>query len=165
MCFLHGSEIAGRLVLPVGEGAVQPAGVDLRVSEVSVFMGPGGLAGGKRLPPSRPLLPVRGAWRLGPGAYKVRFVEEVRVPLDTVGLCFPRSTLLRSGVALHCAVWDPGYRGRGEALLMVYNRYGFELGVGERVAQLVFARLCGGPGEAYRGDYQGEGLGSEGAEP
>ena len=166
MCFLTGAKIAGLgLVVPARKGSVQPAGVDLSVSEVSVFSGGGALAGGKLVPGGRPLLPRSGVWRLGPGVYRVRFAEEVRVPRWAVGLCFPRSTLLRSGVFLGCAVWDPGYHGRGEALLAVLNPHGFALGVGERIAQIVFARLCEEAESGYSGDYQGEGLvDSEGLE-
>jgi dUTP pyrophosphatase len=143
----------------VDAGQVQPAGVDLRVEEVHRFLGPGVLgAGERRLPDTEPLEPRSGWWSLGPGAYKVVFMDGVSVPSTAVGLCFPRSSLLRSGVLLGCAVWDPGYRGRGEALLLVANEGGFRLERGARVAQLVYLSL-GESWEVYRGRFLGERLG------
>jgi dUTP pyrophosphatase len=69
----------------------------------------------------------------------------------------PRSTLLRSGVAIHTAVWDAGYSGRGEGLLSVLNPKGYRLQRGAAVLQLVFLRLGAATAEGYRGKYQGEG--------
>jgi len=101
---------------------VQPAGVDLRLGEVFEFLNEGLLTqGSRRLPDVRPVRPADGLYRLQPGAYKIRFMDVVSVPPDAVGLCFPRSTLLRMGVSISCAVWDPGYSGRGESLMTVLN--------------------------------------------
>ncbi len=138
---------------------VQAAGVDLRLGEVYEFLNAGLLVGDeRRLPDVRPLRAEDGVYRLGPKAYKVRFADVVEVPPDAVGLCFPRSTLLRMGVTISCAVWDPGYRGRGESLMIVWNPHGVILGVGTRVAQLVFLRLESRPSRLYSGAYQGENL-------
>ena len=57
----------------------------------------------------------------------------------------PRSSLLRSGVALHTAVWDAGYRGRSQSLLTVHHPEGFRLQRDARLAQLVFFRLSNLP--------------------
>jgi len=104
---------------------VQPAGVDLRLGEVFEFLNEGLLTqGSRRLPDVRPVRPADGLYRLQPGAYKIRFMDVVSVPPDAVGLCFPRSTLLRMGVSISCAVWDPGYSGRGESLMTVLNPHG-----------------------------------------
>lgn len=142
-------------------GQVQPAGIDLRVDGVEVLDEPGYLGvEERRVPRGRPLEPVDGLrWRLPPGAYRIVFMDAVSIPSGAVGLCFPRSSLLRMGVLLGCAVWDPGYRGRGAALLIVANSGGLVLERGARVAQLVLVKLDSLPGELYRGRYQGEGLG------
>ncbi len=151
--------LAWRSVPGAGEEQVQPAGVDLRVGEVEVLRGPGRLGEADRvIPGGEPLEPSGGWWRLAPGAYRVRFLDPVRVPVDAMGLCYPRSSLLRMGAALHCAVWDPGYEGRGQALLTVHNPAGVAIEVGARIAQIVFIRLVEPAHEAYRGRYQGEGL-------
>ena len=55
------------------------------------------------------------------------------------------------------AVWDAGYEGRSEALLVVHARAGFRVQRGARLAQLVFFRATGYT-DAYSGAYQGEHL-------
>jgi dUTP pyrophosphatase len=87
----------------------------------------------------------------------IRFSEVVALPLDVMAFGRPRSSLLRCGAAIHTAVWDAGYHGRSEALLMVYAEAGVRLAQGARVLQLVFVRLEA-PTHAYAGAYQGENL-------
>ncbi|MCD6084096.1 MAG: deoxyuridine 5'-triphosphate nucleotidohydrolase [Desulfurococcales archaeon] len=138
---------------------VQPAGVDLTVCKVYAFTSPAYIGfKDRKLAGIREIEPVNGIWRLGPGAYKVMFNEVVKVPNDVVGLCFPRSSLLRSGVIFTCTVWDPGYVGRGEGLLTVLNPQGLELEVSARVAQLVFIKLMEKPSRVYEGAYKGENI-------
>ncbi|HLB27762.1 MAG TPA: deoxyuridine 5'-triphosphate nucleotidohydrolase, partial [Dehalococcoidales bacterium] len=69
----------------------------------------------------------------------------------------PRSSLLRCGVTVNTAVWDAGYSGRSQSLLVVYNPLGFRLQKDARVVQLVFFRLTGET-EGYKGAYQGENI-------
>jgi len=155
---LPGYKAAG-YIAGVMASQVQPAGVDLRVESVFSFNSPGLLGVEKRVLSNVVEVPLtNGFWELGPGAYKVRFVEAVEVPLGYVGFCFPRSSLLRMGAYVGCAVWDPGYRGRGEALLYVVNPHGIRLEAKARIVQLVFIRMEEEPGEGYRGVYQGENL-------
>ncbi len=75
------------------------------------------------------------------------------MPLDCGGLVFPRSSLLRMGVHLPTAVWDAGYRGRGESLLLVVNPAGLRVQRGSRIAQLVLFRLTEQT-RGYQGRYQ-----------
>lgn len=144
----------------VGETAQpQPAGVDISICEVHKLRSNGVLGVSFReLPETEPIEPQNGWWYLGQGVYKVRYCEIVEIPLDVVALCFPRSSLLRMGVDLRCTVWDPGYKGRGEGLLIVHNPYGVRLEVKARVAQLVFIKLVERPERGYTGVYYGEGL-------
>ncbi|MEB3773705.1 MAG: deoxyuridine 5'-triphosphate nucleotidohydrolase [Desulfurococcales archaeon] len=155
---MTGDEVA-RFISGITPSQVQPAGVDLRVSELKVLDSQGILGAESRVVPEGRLVePVDGWWSLEPGAYRIRFMEVVEVPGDSVGFCYPRSSLARMGAMLGCGVWDPGYRGRGESLLIVFNPYGLRLEVGARVAQLVYARLSRRPGRLYRGAYHGEGI-------
>lgn len=62
------------------------------------------------------------------------------------------------GVTVHLAVWDPGYVGRGEALMVVLNPHGVEIEQGARVAQLLLIKLVEKPDRVYRGRYYGENL-------
>jgi Deoxycytidine deaminase len=154
--------LPGHLAINNVKGATakpQPAGVDISVCEVYEFKSRGFIGVERReLPCVERLEDVEGFWALSPGVYKVRYCEVVEIPLEAVALCFPRSSLLRMGVDLRCTVWDPGYRGRGEGLLVVHNPYGVRLEKGVGVAQLVFVRLLEKPRQGYSGLYQGEGL-------
>lgn len=139
---------------------LQPSGIDLRVERVQRLTSPGllGAADTVREPAAREdVAPdVDGWWSLPQGAYVITYREKVNIPLDLVGFSWPRSSLPRSGVAIHGAVWDPGYSGRGEGMLSVNNARGFRLQRGARVLQIVFFRLASAAGEGYRGRYHGE---------
>lgn len=143
---------------------LQPNGVDLTLDSIATFTGPGTLARdnrARRLPGNEELPFDRDGWLdLAPGPYLVRFTEKVNLPVDCMAYARPRSSLLRSGVALHTAVWDAGYSGQGAALLVVYDPYGFRLQHQARIVQLVFHRLSAATASGYRGAYQGESGGS-----
>ena len=139
---------------------LQPSGVDLRVERVQLLSSPGllGAADTVREPAAREDVQVDkdGWWDLHRGGYVITYRERVNLPNDLIALVHPRSSLLRSGVTIHGAVWDPGYSGRGEGLLSVHNSRGYRLQRGARVAQLVFFRLSSPTDEPYRGRYHGE---------
>jgi dUTP pyrophosphatase len=139
---------------------LQPSGIDLRVERVQRLTSPAvlGAVDSVREPAGREDVPADadGWWSLAPGPYVITYREKVNIPLDLVGLSWPRSSLPRSGVAVHGAVWDPGYTGRGESMLSVQNPRGYRLQRGARVVQLVFFRLSSPTGEGYRGRYHGE---------
>lgn len=94
-----------------------------------------------------------GIYTLAPGAYRIRYREIVKVPENTMALAIPRSTLLRIGATVFTAVWDPGYEGRGEGLMVVFNPYGVEIEQGAQIAQLVFISLDKVTNFVYRGTY------------
>ena len=95
---------------------------------------------------------------LAPGPYLMTFNEVVNLPRWLMALARPRSSLLRSGVAIHTAVWDAGYSGRSQALLNVYYQNGFWLQQHARVAQLVFIPLAQPDSQGYSGRYQRENI-------
>ena len=121
------------------------------------FAEPGTLGVDERsLPAREDVAPDRDGWfSLPPATYGIRYVEPVEMPTDCGGLCFPRSSLLRMGLTVPTAVWDAGYGGRGESLLIVTNPHGVRLQRGARIAQLVVFRLTSAT-TAYAGRYQGE---------
>jgi dUTP pyrophosphatase len=84
--------------------------------------------------------------------------EVVALPLDIMALGRPRSSLLRSGVSIHTAVWDAGYQGRSQALLVVHHPEGYRVRKGARLLQLVFWRLAMPVDQGYQGTYQRENL-------
>jgi dUTP pyrophosphatase len=140
----------------------QPAGVDLSVESVWAFEGAGAIDldnKKRKLPAYKKLeFAADGALTLPPGAYKIIFNETVAIPIDCAALARSRSSLLRMGASVQTALWDPGYAGRSEALLVVHNPAGLTLHVHARVAQLVFIRLEAASGQVYSGQYQHENM-------
>ena len=139
---------------------LQPNGIDLRVGRVQRLTSPGllGVTDAVREPAAREEIQpdADGWWDLHQGSYVIGYAETVNLPPDLMAFARPRSTLLRSGVAIHTAVWDAGYSGRGEGLMSVLNPKGYRLQRGAAVLQLVFLRLGKATTEGYRGKYQGE---------
>ncbi|MCS7207027.1 MAG: deoxyuridine 5'-triphosphate nucleotidohydrolase [Dehalococcoidia bacterium] len=144
------------------DAQLQPHGFDLSLREVASFQRAGwvGAGGEREVAPTSPLpFGADGSLHLPPGAYLMTFNEVVRLPRDLMALAFPRSTLLRCGVSVHNAVWDAGYHGRSQALLVVFNPGGFRVARNARLVHMVFFRLERPTSQGYRGRYQGENLG------
>ena len=140
---------------------LQPNGVDLTLRDISLFQSSGKLAAsnsGRRVSGLAPLVfDGLDYIYLAPGIYSITYNEVVNLPRDIMALARPRSSLLRCGVTVGTAVWDAGYSGRSQSLLVVYNPQGFQLQRNARVVQLVFFRLTAAT-EGYQGDYQGENI-------
>ena len=140
---------------------LQNNGFDLTVRSVAAFASLGQLAldNGERVLPGMKSLEFDGTdyLTLLPGEYRVTYNEIVHLPKNVIALGFPRSSLLRCGADVRTAVWDAGYSGRSESLLLVHNPHGLRLKRNARLTQLVFVRL-GGDTDGYRGDYQGENI-------
>jgi dUTP pyrophosphatase len=157
--YLKGDDLV-KFITPLSRESLQPAGVDLTLGSVRLLNERGILDTDSRKIPEGVELKTtsEGFYVLEKGAYRIRFNEVVEVPEWAVGFCYPRSSLLRMGASVHCAVWDPGYKGRGEALLVVFNEKGIMIRKGARIAQMVFARLETLPTTTYKGKYLYEGL-------
>lgn len=144
------------------EEQLQPQGIDLTVRSVSRFGAAGQLGQSNEdrlLPPLVPLAPgENGYWNLGLGPYMITYNEEVRIPGHLMALGRPRSSMLRCGATLHTAVWDAGYYGRSQSLLVVHHPSGFRLAKDARVMQLVFLALTEELAQGYSGAFQGENL-------
>ena len=94
---------------------------------------------------------------LVPGAYIIAYNEIIHLPKNVMALASPRSSLLRCGVTVSTAVWDAGYSGRSQSLMVVYNPQGFRLQRNARIVQLVFLQLTSET-EGYQGAYQEENI-------
>ena len=143
----------------INEKQFQPAGFDYTLREVHKFKTAGRLDfdnSERRLSETEALPFKNGEVLLPKGAYKIIYNEYVKIPKNAIALCFPRSSLLRCGATLECAVWDPGYEGRSESLLIVHNEYGIVLKKNAKIGQLVFFSLLGEAKELYEGTYKGE---------
>ena len=154
--FRAGSFVADHLE-PVAPGQIQPNGVDLTAGTVFEPRERGRIGrDGKRIGDRRELAPDDGAdaYVLPPGGYVLQYGERVHVPEDHVGFVYPRSSLMRNACMLHTAVWDAGYEGRGEGLLVVHQEV--EIEPDARVAQFVLAEAT--HDGTYDGSYQGERL-------
>ena len=148
-----------RLFEELHDSQYQPAGVDITLKEVREFENAGKLDfdnSERVISGSVPLEFDGEKVHLGKGAYKVVFNEYVRIPKDVAGFCMPRSSLLRCGATLECAVWDPGYEGRSEALLVVMNEHGIVLKKDAKIGQMVFISLSDSADSLYSGRYKGE---------
>ena len=143
------------------EEQLQPNGIDLTLREVAMTQSPGKIAvdnNQRRLAGLAPLM-FGGLdfMQLMPGAYVITYNEIVHLPRNITALIFPRSSLLRCGVTVHTAVWDAGYHGRGQSLMVVYNPQGISLQRNARIVQLVFYNLTRET-EGYQGTYQRENI-------
>ena len=140
---------------------MQPNGFDLTLHEIALLQTSGRIAAssGQRLVSDLAPLVFDGLGfiDLMPGAYAVTYNEIVHLPSNIMALARPRSSLLRSGVTVETAVWDAGYSGRSQSLMVVHNPRGFRLQRNARIVQLVFLALTGNT-EGYSGSYQGENI-------
>ena len=143
------------------EEQVQPNGIDLTLREVSMLQSSGKIAvkDKQRLVSDVAPLVFDGLnfIDLMPGAYIITYNEIIHLPKNVMALATPRSSLLRCGVTINTAVWDAGYSGRSQSLMVVYNPQGFRLQRNARIVQLVFLQL-NQETEGYRGVYQGENI-------
>ena len=143
------------------EEQLQPNGIDLTLREVSLFQSQGTITAdnaGRRISDLAPLIyDGLGFIHLIPGSYLITYNEVVHMPNYIMALAFPRSSLLRCGATIYTAVWDAGYHGRAQSLMVVHNHNGLSLQRNARVVQLAFLRLTRET-DGYRGAYQRENL-------
>jgi len=143
------------------ETQLTPNGFDLTAGKIYKFDEAGAVDFSNKervVPEGKELIPKKknpddkfGWWRLKTGAYKVRTNEIVNLPNDLVAQAFTRTTLLRMGAFTQHGVWDAGFHGRGEFVLIVGNPCGIKVKQNARIAQLVF--LPTKETESYKGIY------------
>ena len=163
MTILTGSEAQNFVESMIDpETQTQMCGMELTVQKIERFTSAGAVAFDnieRELPLTEPMDFDHSGWiDLPAGAYLVTFNEIVNVPKEVAALARARSTLLRCGVSLETALWDPGYRGRSQSLLVVYNSQGLRLKKNARLMQLIFLRLGKEAEKVYSGKYQGENI-------
>ncbi len=144
------------------ETQLTPNGFDATVGHIFAFDEAGSLDFSNRersLPKTREIPLCRdnpedsyGWWDLEQGVYKVKTNETVNLPADLIALAFTRTSLLRMGACTHHGVWDAGFSGKSEFILVVANSHGLRLKQNSRVVQLVFQRVA--ETERYDGIYQ-----------
>ena len=139
-----------------------PNGFDLTVGKVFEFNSAGDIdfsnsqrvvPEGKELTPEKRKLEDKyGWWKLSQGAYKVRTNEVVSLPNNLAALGFTRTSLLRMGALTQNGIWDAGFKGRGEFILVVSNSKGINVKQNARVVQLMFIGVE--ETEGYQGIYK-----------
>jgi dUTP pyrophosphatase len=145
------------------ETQLTPNGFDLTAAKIFEFSGPGAVDFSnkeRKIPECRELAFSKedpddrfGWWKLGPGIYKVLTNEKVKLPLDLIGVAYPRSSLLRMGAFTQTGVWDAGFNGASEFVLVVANSRGIKLKQNARIAQLLFTKITETE-TGYSGIYQ-----------
>ena len=163
MTILTGGEARGLVESMIDpETQTQMSGVELTLQKIERFLTAGAVAFDnkeRKLPETELVNFDEMGWiELTVGAYLVTFNEIVNIPMDVTAMARARSTLLRCGATLETALWDPGYRGRSQSLLVVYNPQGLKLKKNARLMQLVFMRLENEAEKLYSGKYQGENI-------
>jgi len=157
---LEKSLVAGYIDL---DTQATPNGFDLTVAGISTFNSTGALdfSNKERVLPDCPEISPKkqkpgdkfGWWHLAKGAYKAKTNETVNLPNDLIAIAFPRTSLLRMGAYTHHGVWDAGFNGKGEFILVVENPQGLKLKQNARIAQLVFLPI-NETDQGYKGIYQ-----------
>ncbi len=137
---------------------MQPCGVDLSVKEIHRFVSKGTIdfTNEKRQVSKTEKIEFEEKVHLEKGIYKIVFNEYVKIPKDYAAMCLTRSSLLRCGANMEFALWDPGYEGRSESLLIVSNPFGIDIYKNARVAQMIFVKLEEQTDSLYSGVYKGE---------
>ena len=163
MRILSGKEIIERKIVEgiIGEKQIQPAGIDLTVKEIYKIVGSGRVdfdnTERKIAEREKVEFNQEGWTHLAPGVYMVILNEIVNIPKNCLAFAKPRSSITRNGCTVETAFWDPGYVGRSEVLLIVYNPKGISIKKNARILQLAFLENPGELGE-YNGIYKGENL-------
>ena len=157
---LSGEEISPLIkkVIEVNSGEQrQPAGYDVTLSSVHSYPKSRFVLGLEKGENSKlDVLPlIEGKYfDLEPGAYFVELNEITTIPDDAIGILLPRSTLLRNGLDIRTALFDPGYSGQPKVMLVCHRRARIERFA--RIGQLVIIKSDGEFGSKYSGRYQGE---------
>jgi dUTP pyrophosphatase len=142
------------------ETQIQPNGLELTLKEVKTMEGTGALDFDnteRKLPDAKTIKFCSDGWiHLPKGIYKILFNEVLNIPMNLAAIAKPRSSLIRCGATLETAVWDAGYRGRSESMLVVYNYAGFRVKRNARIIQLLFYTLEKEVEKGYSGVYQNE---------
>lgn len=144
------------------ETQVTPNGFDLTAGNIFEFTSNASLDFSNKeriLPQAKELLPQKkssqdkfGWWNLAKGVYKVKTNETINMPNNLTACAFTRTSLLRMGAFTQNGVWDAGFCGKSEFILVIENPFGINLKQNARVAQLVFFSVDAT--EGYNGIYK-----------
>ena len=134
----------------------QPAGYDVTISRVYSYSKAPHVIGISKTPNSNldEVIPQEDYFDLGVGAYLIDLNEVTTIPKDAIGILLPRSTLLRNGLDVRSALFDPGYSGQPKVMLVCHRPARIQRF--SRVGQLILFRSDSEFAKQYSGQYQGE---------
>ncbi|MEM5836543.1 MAG: deoxyuridine 5'-triphosphate nucleotidohydrolase [Candidatus Aenigmatarchaeota archaeon] len=143
------------------EVQLQPSSFDLTLREVYSLKNFGKIdfSNQERKLPELEKIEFKQGWiKLKQGCYIITFNEIVNMPSDLMAFVRSRSSLIRMGATIVSSLWDPGYRGRSNSLLVVFNKNGIKIKKNARVAQFVFFKLSKPTKHLYSGIYKNENI-------
>lgn len=134
----------------------QPAGYDVSVSKILSYSKTSYTLGITKGENSKleELQSSGSYYDLEEGAYFVELNEITTIPKDAIGILLPRSTLLRNGLDVRTALFDPGYSGQPKVMLVCHRPAKVERFA--RIGQLIIIKSDKEFGTTYNGSYQGE---------
>ncbi len=135
----------------------QPAGFDVTVNNIHSFPQTRftlGIAKGENSTLEDVPLVNGSYYDLEAGAYFVELNEITTIPPDAIGILLPRSTLLRNGLDVRTALFDPGYSGQPKVMLVCHRPARIQKF--SRIGQLIILKSDKEFSQKYSGRYQGE---------
>lgn len=141
---------------PLSEGQIQPASVDLRLSNYYLKVDENML---ETIDLEKEIVYqeiIRDEIIIPPHSFLLATtLEKIKLPPDITAFVEGRSSIGRMGLFIQNAGWvDPGYNGSITLELYNANRLPIKLYSGRRVCQLVFARMDRDALIPYSGKYQ-----------
>ena len=150
---------SGELVVePIDNGQIQPASIDLRLSDHFLKVDENRLEVIRLDAEVEYVELTQEQIVIPPHSFLLATTRErIRLPDDVTAFVEGRSSIGRIGLFIQNAGWvDPGFEGNLTLELYNANRLPIRLQTGRRICQLVFARMDRAALTPYSGKYQGQ---------
>jgi dCTP deaminase len=150
---------AGEIVVePLEDYQIQPASVDLRLSDHFLKVDENSV---ESITLDKPLSYIeikREQIVIPPQTFLLAVTREfIRLPANITAFVEGRSSIGRIGLFIQNAGWvDPGFAGTITLELFNANRLPIRLSAGRRICQIVFARMDSPASRPYAGKYQNQ---------
>lgn len=125
------------------EKQLTPQSFDLTIESIHDFAGKGRVDfsnKNRKIPETKKIEWQNKKISLGKGHYKIRANEYISMPDNLVGVARPRSSLLRCGCTVDTGIWDAGFKGNSEFLLIV-GQEGLDLEKNARIISVMFFQV------------------------
>jgi dCTP deaminase len=146
------------VVEPVDDDQIQPASIDLRLSDHFLKVDENRLEVIRLDSEVEYVELTQEQIVIPPHSFLLATTRErIRLPDDVTAFVEGRSSIGRIGLFIQNAGWvDPGFEGNLTLELFNANRLPIRLQSGRRICQLVFARMDRAAQNPYSGKYQGQ---------